>query len=76
MKQINYEKNQIIAYFDRNGRLVVRNNQKPYIYRKYLGESAEGYFLIQDFYNESHNIYSNEININDARGLYSVVKSC
>ena len=44
----NYEKGQIIAYFDEEDNLV--DKSQAHYYRKYLGTTPEGYFLIQDFY--------------------------
>ncbi|WP_434779090.1 toxin-antitoxin system YwqK family antitoxin [Neisseria sp. Ec49-e6-T10] len=64
MKQNTFEKNQIIAYFDDCGYLVDEDDPAVYSYRKYLGKTDDGFFLIQDFYSGSHKIYSNEIKIN------------
>ena len=47
-----YKKGQIIAYFDKEGSLVGESQAR--YYRKYLGTTPEGYFLIQDFYTGSN----------------------
>ncbi len=65
----NYKKGQIIAYFDEDGNSV--DQSQSLYYRKYLGTTPKGYYLIQDFYSKSNKKQNNPIAIKSKNDLYA-----
>ncbi len=69
---LKYKKGQIILYVNDNLEPVKQASQAQF-YRKYLGTTAEGYYLIQDFYTENNKKASDPMTVKLQSDLRSVI---